>query len=438
MGWIILAVTVVLGLYMAWNIGANDAANSMADAVGAKAISIKWAIILCAICELAGAVLVGSDVTNTVRKGIVSPEAISSLPGLEQGEAAAIMALGMACALLAAALWLNAATWFGMPVSTTHSIVGAVTGFGIVAAGWRAVEWGTMGKVVASWVISPVVGGAIAFVLFLIVSRTVLGSRRPAKAAVRVMPYIVWFIFTITAMATVYKGLKHLSRKVEWLSGSGGLVLSVGVGVVAALIWRSLIARRMRDKTDLPLPEQLAAVERVFAPLVVVTSCAIAFAHGANDVANAVGPLAAVVDILRSGTVSMTVHVPAWVLAVGGVGIVLGLATFGYRVMITVGTKITQLTPSRGVCADVAACATVLACTRLGLPISTTHTLVGAIIGVGLARGLGAVNRDVLKSVFGSWLITVPVAAVLTVILFLLGKFFLLDYIIQAMPQPGA
>jgi len=431
--WTMIAATAALGLYMAWTVGANDAANSMADAVGSRSISIKWAIVFAAICEFAGAVLVGSHVTDTVRKGIVSPEAITSIPGITATEAGAILALGMACALLGGALWLHVATWMGMPVSTTHSIVGAVTGFGIAAAGWSAVSWGKLGQIVASWIISPVAGCLLAFLIFVAVSRSVLRNERPAKAAPRVMPLVVFFIVLVTMLATLYKGLGHITAKAAWLSGSRGFLIAVVLAVGAAILSRRLVKRRLRRYRRSPLQEQLEQVERVFAPLVVLTSCTIAFAHGANDVANAVGPLAAVADIVRTGTVKAQVQVPLWVLALGGCGIVIGLATFGYRVMHTVGTRITQLTPSRGVAADVAACATVLLCTRLKLPVSTTHTLVGAIIGVGIARGLGAVNRRVLKNIFGSWLITVPAAAALTMVLFILGRILLLDAIVGIM-----
>jgi PiT family inorganic phosphate transporter len=406
---------------MAWNIGANDVANSMADAVGSKAISIKWAIIAAGICEFAGAVLVGSHVTDTVRKGIVSPEALTGAP--------AIMALGMACALLAAALWLNVATWVGMPVSTTHSIVGAVTGFGIVAAGWGAVNWVKMAHIVASWFISPLAGGFIAYILFKFISWTILGKRKPVLAARSLTPLIVFGVAAVVSLAIFYKGLKHLLGSASWLSGITPVLISLGIAVVSALVARVLVGRyldRVGDGDD-PLENQLEHVERIFAPLVIITSCCVAFAHGSNDVANAVGPLAAVTRIVQTNKVTMEVPVPTWILALGGGGITLGLAMYGYRVMTTVGEKITQITPSRGVAADVAATFTVLVCSRLAIPVSTTHTLVGAILGVGFARGLGAINQDVTRNIFGSWLLTVPAAAGLSVVLFLGGKFFLLE-----------
>lgn len=419
----IIGVTIVLGLYMAWNIGANDVANSMADAVGSRAISVRNAVIAAGICEFAGAVLVGSHVADTVRKGIVDPNAMQ----------AAELALGMACALLAAGLWLNLATWMSMPVSTTHSIVGAVAGFGVVAAGVSAVNWGKMGQIIASWFVSPLVGGITAYILFKLISSVILGRERPAKAAMRYSPAVVFLSTAVVALGTMYKGLKHLNM--TWLTGGRSLVLAFAIAIAAAVVARALIQRRLARFVRAPLPEQLEQVERVYAPLVIITSCSVAFAHGANDVANSIGPLAAVVDIVDSGTVQLQVNVPLWVLALGGGGIVLGLATYGYRVMRTVGSKITQLTPTRGVAADIAATATVLLCSRLKLPVSTTHVLVGAILGVGLARGLGAVNRRVTRNIFTSWLVTVPAAAVIAIILFLLGKWLLLDTLIAAMPK---
>jgi len=426
---IILAITALVGLYMAWNIGANDVANSMADAVGSKALSVRQAVIAAGICEFAGAVLVGSHVTDTVRKGIVDPAVLGSLPNLAQGEAAALLVIGMSAALLAAALWLNFATMAGMPVSTTHSIVGAVAGFGIVAAGIGSVNWGKMGQIVASWFVSPVAGGIAAFIIFKIISKLILGQEQPAKAAIKITPYIVFFLAMVVTLATIWKGLKHVIKEVEWLTDTNTFIIAVAISVISTLISRSYVKKKLGDKVSLPLAEQLELVEQVYVPLVIISSCSVAFAHGANDVANSVGPLAAVVHILQGGAVQMKVAVPLWVLMLGGAGIVLGLATYGYRVMETVGTKITEITPSRGVAADIAATATVLVCTRMKLPISTTHVLVGAIMGIGLARGLAGIDSRIAKKIFKSWIITVPAAAMVSIVLFLLGRSFLLEIV---------
>jgi PiT family inorganic phosphate transporter len=428
---IILAIMALLGLYMAWNIGANDVANSMADAVGSGALSVKKAVIAAGICEFAGAVLVGSHVTDTIRKGIVDPSALASMPGMLEGEPAALLVIGMSAALLSAAIWLNFSTMTGMPVSTTHSIVGAVAGFGIVAAGIGSVNWGKMAQIVASWFISPIAGGLMAFIIFKIISKMILGREQPVKAAIKVTPYIVFFLAMVVTLATIYKGFKHVLKGVDWLTDTHTLLIAVGISIVSTIISRIHVRKKLRDKESLPLAQQLELVEQVYVPLVIISSCAVAFAHGANDVANSVGPLAAVANILKTGTVEMKVPVPLWILVLGGAGIVLGLGTYGYRVMATVGTKITEITPTRGVAADIAATATVLICTRMKLPVSTTHTLVGAIMGIGLARGLAGIDSRVAKKIFKSWLITVPAAAVVCIIFFLLGRAFLLDFVIE-------
>jgi PiT family inorganic phosphate transporter len=434
---IIIAVIALLGFYMAWNIGANDVANSMADAVGSGALSIKKAVIAAGICEFAGAVLVGSHVTDTIRKGIVDPSALASMPGMLEGEPAALLVIGMSAALISAALWLHFATWTGMPVSTTHSIVGAVAGFGVVAAGIGSVNWGKMGQIVASWFISPFAGGLMAFILFKIITKTILGQEKPVKAAIRVTPYIVFFLAMVVTLATIYKGLKHVLKGVDWMSDTTSLVIALLISVIAMIASKVHVKIKLRDKDTLPLEEQLEQVEKVYVPLVIISSCAVAFAHGANDVANSVGPLAAVANILKTGTVEMKVPVPMWILMLGGFGIVVGLGTYGYRVMTTVGTKITEITPTRGVAADIAATATVLVCTRMKLPVSTTHTLVGAIMGIGLARGLAGIDSRIAKKIFKSWIITVPAAAIVCIALFLLGRAFLLDFVIGLVLAAG-
>jgi PiT family inorganic phosphate transporter len=428
---VILSITALLGLYMAWNIGANDVANSMAPAVGSNSITLKRAIILASICEFAGAVLVGGHVTDTVRKGIVDPNFIASIEGMQAGDAATLFVIGMSSALLAAALWLNISTWTGMPVSTTHSIVGAVAGFGIAVAGLGAVDWGKMGQIVTSWFISPVAGGLLGFIFFKIIVKTILGKEKPTQAAIKITPYIVFSLVMIVTLATVYKGLKHLVKGLDWLTDTHTLLLALALGLISAVVSEIVIRRYLQGTDTLPLSEQLEKVEEVFSPLVVISSCAVAFAHGSNDVANAIGPLAAVADILKSGTVQMEVAVPTWILLLGGIGLVLGLVTFGHRVLETVGTKITEITPSRGVAAGVAATLTVLVCTRMKLPVSTTHTLVGAIFGIGLARGISGIDRGVAKSIFTSWIITVPAAGVLSIMLFIGARAFLFNIIKQ-------
>jgi PiT family inorganic phosphate transporter len=427
----IISVVALMGLYMAWNIGANDAANSMAGAVGSKSLSIKKAVILAGICEFAGAVMVGSHVTDTVRKGIVDPTVLASMPGMLPGEPAALIVIGMTSALLSAAFWLHFSSATGMPVSTTHSIVGAVVGFGIVAAGMDAVNWGKMGQIVASWFVSPVAGGVMAFVFFKFIIKFILGQERPVKAAVYFVPVIVFVVSAILILSTIYKGLKHVIGDIPWLTDGVTMTIALLASVVFGVISHFGLKRTLRGKDQLSISDQLEEVERIFVPLVIISSCSVAFAHGANDVANSVGPLAAVVHIIQNGTIEMKVGVPFWILALGGTGIVLGLVTYGYKVMYTVGSKITELTPSRGVAASVAATATVLVCTRMSLPVSTTHTLVGAIMGIGLARGLAGIDRNVARKIFTSWLITVPAAAILSMVLFFFSRLLFLEKVMM-------
>jgi PiT family inorganic phosphate transporter len=390
---VIIIVAIIIAVYMAWNIGANDVANSMADAVGSKALAIFWAIVLAGVCNFCGAVLVGSHVTDTVRKGIIDTRAFAQEP--------LVLAHGMVCAMLAAAVWLNVASYIGMPVSTTHSIVGAIVGFGILKAGIWHIHWDKMGQIIASWFISPLAGGVMAFIIFKLISRHILAVEKPAVAAQKGVPVCVFFTFAILTLAIIYKGLNNIHLD---LNGPEAIALSVVAGFVAAATSMLLIKRKRNFNGQLDIEQQLKEVERIFAALVIITSCTVAFAHGANDVANAIGPLAAVFEIVRHNSLPGKVSVNIWFLVLGGGGIAIGLSTFGYRVMRLVGTKVTEITPSRGVAADLSGMITVLACSKMGLPISTTHTIVGAIIGVGLARGITAVDRKTISSIFISWL----------------------------------
>ncbi len=408
---ILIIAAIIIGFYMAWNIGANDVANSMACAVGSRALTIMAAVVLAGICNFCGAVLVGSHVTDTVRKGIIATEAFTGQP--------CVLAHGMICALLAAAVWLNLASYFGMPVSTTHSIVGAIVGFGLLQAGIGHIHWAKLGQIVASWFISPVAGGALAFVIFKLISRHILSVEKPSLAAQKGAPVCVFFTFTVIILSVIYKGLKNLHLD---LGPDKAVAIGIAGGLLAAGISRLLVRRNHAGKEELPAEQQLVEVEKTFVVLVIISSCTVAFAHGANDVANAVGPLAAAVEIIKNNSVPERVSVNIWFLVLGGVGIALGLATFGYRVMRVVGTKVTEITPSRGVAADLAGMATVLTCSKMGLPVSTTHTMVGAILGVGLARGITAIDRKVVGQIFSSWLATIPIAAALTILFYLVGK----------------
>lgn len=403
---IVGGISIVAGFYMAWSIGANDVANAMGTSVGSKALTLKQAVIIAAFFEFAGAFLVGSHVTNTIRKGMIDPLVFANNPE--------VLMIGMLSALLAAAVWLQAATHWGLPVSTTHSIVGAVIGFALIAAGADGINWAKVWQIVASWVISPLMGGVISCTVFIFVRNRILDSRAPIKAVKKNAPYLVFVLFTILTLSMVYKGLKNLNLN---LSLYESLSVAIIVGLISALIGRALINRVQADSLN-PLTKELSVVESVFRKLQIITACYMAFAHGANDVANAIGPLAAIFSIINTHAISMKVEVPIWILGLGGAGIVVGLATWGYKIIDTVGKKITELTPSRGFSAEFGAATTVLVCSKMGMPISTTHTLVGSVIGVGMARGLASLDMRVVRNIAYSWIITLPVAGVLSIIFY--------------------
>jgi PiT family inorganic phosphate transporter len=406
-GFIFMAMAVVFGLYMTWGIGANDVANAMGTSVGSGAITVKQAIIIAAIFEFTGAFIAGGNVTETIRKGIIDTSAIANQPE--------ILVFGMLAALLAAAIWLMVASAKGWPVSTTHTIVGAIIGFAVVGIGVDAVQWGKVTQIAASWVVSPLLGGIIAFLLMMSIRRLILNTANPFESAKRWGPGYIFLVGFIISLVTLFKGLKHLNIEMTVAMSFG---VAVVFGVVLALIGWVLINRVKID----PAADRdfhFASVEKVFTPMMIFTACAMAFAHGSNDVANGIGPLAAVVSIVQSGgEVAQKASLPLWILVLGGTGIVVGLATMGYRVMKTIGSGITQLTPSRGYCATLAAAATVVLASRTGLPVSTTHIAVGAVIGVGLARGVGAIDLRVIGGIIVSWLVTLPIGGALAAIFF--------------------
>ena len=460
----LIILALVFGFYMAWNIGANDVANAMGTSVGSGALTFKRAVIIAAILEFAGAFFVGSHVSDTVRKGIVDPMLFTGDPQA--------FVLGMLSALLAAGVWLQIATMFGWPVSTTHSIVGALIGFGIVYGGMSVIQWDKVGTIAASWIISPLMSATISFIIFQIVLRKVFYKADPVAAVRKFAPYMVFLVLAIMTLVMVFKGLKNLHLD---LSITNALLVSAGVGLIGAVTTIILLRNYKSDESD---EEQLQSrelyvartlqqankhllrakdgadadtrasidaiikqteaatdtstkranlgssrqefrrTERIFVFLQILTACFIAFAHGANDVANAIGPLSAAVQTVQDGIVATEATVPLWALLVGGVGIVIGLATYGWKVMETVGKKITELTPSRGFCAMFGAATTVVIASKLALPISTTHTLVGAVLGVGLARGIGALNLAIVRDIAISWVITIPAGALLAIVFY--------------------
>ena len=411
-GQVFLTIAVIFGFYMTWGIGANDVANAMGTSVGSGAITVKQAIFIAAIFEFAGAFIAGGAVTKTIRKGIIDPSSIVNNPE--------ILVYGMLGALLGAAVWLMIASARGWPVSTTHSIVGAIVGFAVVGIGPHAVKWSKIGSIVASWLISPLIGGVIGFVLMYSIRQFILNAEKPLEKAKLLGPFYVFLVGWIVILVSFFKGLKHL--KLDFSTQESFIIATVG-GIVIAAIGKMLINRVNFSEVTDSADSQSAAVEKVFKPMMIFTACAMAFAHGSNDVANGIGPLAAVVSIVDSGgQVAQKASLPLWVLVLGGAGIVIGLATMGYKVMATIGTKITELTPSRGFCATLAAAATVVLASKSGLPVSTTHIAVGGVMGVGLARGIGAIDFRVLGGIVVSWVVTLPAAGIMAALTFFILK----------------
>ncbi len=404
--YLIMILALVFGLYMAWGIGANDVANAMATSVGSRALTVGQAIIIAGVFEFLGAFLAGGEVTATVRKEIID---VSSLAGDPN-----VLVCGMLASLLAAGTWLTIASRYGWPVSTTHSIVGAIVGFGVVAVGADAVYWGAVGSIAASWVVSPVLAGTVAFFMFRTVQWLILDTQDPVREEKRYVPFYAFLTALVIGLVTFLKGLKHVGLDISpMMAVVYSVAFAFGVAGVAYLVISRLTLERA-DSGD----SRFGGVERIFGVLMVVTASSMAFAHGSNDVANAIGPVAAIVSVINTGEVLQEAAVPRWVLFLGGGGIVRGLATYGYRVMATVGTRITELMPSRGFAAELSAAGTVVLASSTGLPISTTHTLVGAVLGIGLARGIGALNLGVIRMIFMSWIVTLPVGAAFAVVFY--------------------
>lgn len=432
----LLIALIVAGLYMAWNIGANDVANAMGTSVGSGALTLTQAVILASIFEFLGAYFFGSHVSETIQSDILSPDIFASQPK--------VYVIGMLSALLAAGVWLQAASYFGWPVSTTHSIIGAIVGFGLLFGGVDAVEWDWVFSILASWILSPLLGGILALYLFTLIRNRVLYSPRPLEASKQLAPYFVFALTFLLFLTVLLTGNDHLGFDIPIPSLiSLVLVLSILASFSSYYVVHKRAPTSMQEVSDgiqsgaqVQLQEgisfysqevseseqglvqervhsHLHAVEKIFSKLQIFSACIMAFAHGSNDVANAIGPMTGSIRILFQH--QYPAHVPNWALALGGLGIVVGLATWGWRVILTIGKKITELTPTRGFSAELSAALVVLIASRFGLPISATHTLVGAVLGVGLARGLGAINLSVTRDILASWIVTVPAGAVLCI-----------------------
>lgn len=414
-GFILLVLACIFGFFMAWGVGANDVANAMGTSVGSRALTIKQAIVVAMVFEFCGAYFAGGEVTDTIKNGIVNTDGMT--PDL--------LVLGMMSSLLAAGTWLLIATTKGWPVSTTHTIIGAVIGFAAIGVSVDSVHWSEILPITASWVVTPFLSGSLAFCLFISVQKLITNTDDPFTNAKRFVPVYMFVTGFMVALMTLSKGLKHVGVS---LSNEHSLLLAILVGLLVMGLG-ILLLRRVKLPENPTRNDYYVSVEKTFATLMIFTACSMAFAHGANDVANAVGPLAAIAGVIQSeGVAELTSKsaVPTWVLLLGAVGIVIGLATYGYKVIATVGRGITELTPSRGFAAELATASTVVGASAIGLPVSTTHTLVGAVLGIGLARGIGALNLKVIVSIFTSWAITLPAGAVLSIIFFSILKLIFL------------
>ncbi len=406
-GSMFVMIAAVVGFFMAWGIGANDVANAMGTSVGSKALTIKQAIIIAMVFEFAGAYLAGGEVTSTIRKGI-----IDSAPFISQPET---MIYGMMSSLVAAGLWLTVASYLGWPVSTTHSIIGAIVGFALVAVGTEAIHWDKVGGIVGSWVITPMIAGILAYYIFMSAQWLIFNTDTPLQNAKRYVPVYMALAGFILSLVTITKGLKHIGLDMGIIEG---VMVAIGIAISVGIAGY-IVVNRLEIDPSADKEMHFNSVERVFAVLMIITACCMAFAHGSNDVANAIGPLAAIVNIVQSnGEIGAKATLAPWILPLGGVGIVLGLAVFGHRVIKTIGKGITHLTPSRGFAAELAAAATVVIASGTGLPISTTQTLVGAVLGVGMARGIAAIDLGVVRNIIISWVVTLPAGALLAIIFY--------------------
>jgi inorganic phosphate transporter, PiT family len=464
---ILFALILLAGFYMAWSIGANDVANAMGTSVGSGALTIRNAVMIAAVLEFCGAFFFGSHVSTTIEKNIINADLFVDQP--------LTLVLGMLAALLSAGLWLHIASFFGWPVSTTHSLIGALVGFGITVGGVNAVYWSSITAIVSSWIVSPFLGGLISYLLFFYLRKAIFYKKNPVAAAKKLTPIIAFFtallfcflllfegtIITINPLLALLlsalagftaafigfmttkditytprdassknfisqettesleKAKKHLMRAYAHSSGEIHYQTSALLEEIQGI---STSAREQQE--DFHDDNSFDIVEKIFKVLQIFTAALMAFSHGANDVANAIGPLVAAVNLLKTGRISESSLIPYWALALGATGIIIGLATLGWKVIHTIGKKLTELTPSRGFVAEFGAAFTILIATRMGLPISTTHTLVGSVIGVGMARGLNAINLNTTRVIVISWIVTVPAGALLAVGIFHILRFF--------------
>ena len=412
---IILGAATLIGLYMAANIGANDLANAMGTSVGSGAITLNQAVVISIIANTLGAILAGGYVTNTISRGMIPPSLFANEP--------VKLMMGMFAALVSAGVWVNLATYFGLPVSTTHAIVGAVVGFGIISVGSGAVTWSKVVTIAISWVISPLAGALIAGGIYYFIEKRIMATGDPYRASDQYAPYLIFVVFLVLILSVIFKALKNLLPNLQFFKI---LFLTIPIAAGMALLGRQWVRWQIHRRYGMnPGKYGEEVVMGFFAKMQILTACYVAFAHGANDVANAVGPIAAIFSVVKTKSVALQVEVPFWLLFLGGIAVGGGLLLFGTRVMETIGKNITEITPIRGFCAQFGAATTILICSRLGLPISTTHVLVGAVVGVGVMRGMGALDLRILQNIGLSWIMTLPFTMILAMFLYKLLVFFL-------------
>jgi PiT family inorganic phosphate transporter len=405
-----LSLACVIGFIMTWGVGANDLANIMSTTMGSKAVTPRQAIIIAVIFEFAGAFFGSGHVTSTIRTGIINIDLVHP---------EVYVIYGMLAILLAGSVWMSLASFIGMPVSITNAIVGGLVGFGAIVLGVDTIHWEMVRRIAISWVCSPLIAGLFSYLLFVLIQKRILSRSQPRQAVHRVLPVLLFFIGFVLSIMVVLKGLEHFGIQLSfWM----GVLLDVMTSFMVLILGYFLL-RRIHIAKQADLHAQLIYVEKVFGVLMGLTACAMVFAHGSNDVAIAVGPMAAVFGVMHSGeSLSAATPIPSWIVALGACGVVIGFLSYGRKVIETVGSGITALTPSRAFCATLAAATTVIVSTSTGIPVSATQTLVGAVLGVGLARGIGALNLTVIRNIFTSWIITIPATATICIVFFFLLK----------------
>ncbi|HAT8179870.1 TPA: phosphate permease [Legionella pneumophila] len=401
----LLFAALILCFLMTWGVGANDLANVMSTTMGSKAVTVRQAMLIAIIFEFAGAFLGGEGVTETMRDGIINTSQLSNEP--------LILIEGMLCVLFACTIWMNLASYLGVPVSITNALVGSMVGFGTIVLGPDAIHWNQVTRIAIGWVSSPMISGITAYALFISIQQTIFVKSNPLTKAKLYIPIYLFLIGFILSFITVFKGLNHFDIH---LNLKQDLAVTLATSIIITILGMIFI-KRIPEYHKIRRRERFIQVEKYFAVLMAMTACAMAFAHGSNDVALAVGPLSIVHSlVMHSNQIFDADNYPSWIILLGCVGVVTGFLMYGRKVIETVGSSITALTPSRAFAATLSAATTVVVATSTGIPVSATQTLVGAVLGVGLARGIGALNLIVIRNIFMSWVLTLPAASMLTIL----------------------